>query len=93
MPKIGGTMADQTFDNTASTLLASKTAMYGGSIGALSSWLASLDLGFWISVLIGAGGLVMNWYFARKKDKRDVIEHKAYLKSLENKEQCDVKQD
>ncbi|WP_171492607.1 hypothetical protein [Acinetobacter brisouii] len=52
-------MADQTFDNTASTLLASKTAMYGGSIGALSSWLASLDLGFWISVLIGAGGLVM----------------------------------
>ncbi|WP_151777148.1 holin [Acinetobacter brisouii] len=86
-------MADQALDNTASTLLASKTAMYGGSIGALSSWLASLDLGFWISVLIGVGGLAMNWYFARKKDKRDVIEHKAYLKSLEHKEQCNVEQD
>ncbi|MHA3083718.1 holin [Acinetobacter sp. ANC 5383] len=75
-------MSEQAFDNTASTLLASKTAMYGGSIGAFSSWLASLDLGFWISVLIGVGGLVMNWHFARKKDKRDAIEHKAYLESL-----------
>ncbi|MCG2572387.1 hypothetical protein LVY74_02290 [Acinetobacter sp. ME22] len=85
-------MSEQAFDNTASTLLASKTAMYGGSIGAFSSWLASLDLGFWISVLIGVGGLVMNWHYARKKDKRDAIEHQAYLESLK-KEKCDVEQD
>lgn len=86
-------MSDQALDNTASTLFASKTATAVGSIGAFSSWFASVDLGFWISVLIGVGGLAMNWYFARKKDKRDVIEHKAYLKSLENKEQCNVEQD
>ena len=53
----------------------------------------SIDLAFWISLVIGVGGFVMNWYFASKKNKRDEIEHKAYLKSLENKGECDVKQD
>jgi hypothetical protein len=30
----------------------------------------------------------MNWYFAKKKDKREEIENKAYLESLEG--DCNV---
>ncbi|EXT47894.1 hypothetical protein J809_0819 [Acinetobacter sp. 25977_6] len=35
----------------------------------------------------------MNWYFAKKKNKRDEIALKAYLESLEKKGDCNVKQD
>lgn len=57
----------------------------------LTAWLGSIDLAFWFSILIAIAGLIMNWYYARKKDKRDELEHKAYLESLKDK--CNVKQD
>lgn len=34
----------------------------------------------------------MDWYYARQKNKQDEIALKAYLKSLESKGACDVKQ-
>lgn len=82
-------MSEQ-LDATAAALVTSKAAGYGGSLmGATAAWFGSIDLGFWISVLIAIGGFLMNWHFARKKDKRDELESKAYLKSLEDK--CNVK--
>ena len=36
---------------------------------------------------------LMNWYYAKKKNKRDEIALKAYLESLEKKGDCNVKQD
>jgi hypothetical protein len=85
---------NQQIIDTSTALATSKAATYGGSIvSGVSAWVGSIDLAFWISFMIGVGGFVMNWYFASKKNKRDEIEHKAYLKSLENKGECDVKQD
>lgn len=95
MPKLGGCMADnQQIIDTSTALAASKGATYGGSVaGAVSAWIGSIDLAFWVSIIIGLAGFLMNWYYARKKNKRDEIALKAYLESLENKGNCDVKQD
>ena len=81
---------NQQIVETSVGIAASKAAAYGGStFGAVTAWFGSIDLAFWISIAIALAGLAMNWYFARKKDKRDAIEHKAYLQSLEGK--CNVK--
>lgn len=67
----------------AQVLVASKTATYVGSTaGALSAWLGSLDWAFWISVTIGIGGFLMQFYFTRKKDRREHIEHLEKLKQI-----------
>ena len=42
-------------------------------------------------IFIALAGFAMNWYFARKKDKRDELEHKAYIASLQIKGKIDVK--
>ncbi|MEG0343804.1 MAG: holin [Acinetobacter sp.] len=82
-------MSESGVTETATGLAASKAAAYGGSaVGAINAWFGSIDLAFWISIFIALAGLAMNWYFARKKDKRDAIEHRAYLESL--KERCNV---
>jgi hypothetical protein len=61
-------------------------------VSAVSAWIGSIDLAFWVSIIISIGGLLMNWYYARQKNKQDQITLKAYLKSLESKGACDVKQ-
>ncbi len=93
--KLGGYMSDtQATIDASVAIAASKTAAYGGSTaGAITAWLGSIDLAFWISILIAIAGLIMNWYFARKKDKRDELEHKAYIASLQIKGKIDVNKD
>lgn len=88
-------MADnQQIIDTSAALAASKGATYGGSVaGAVSAYVGSIDLAFWVSIIIGLAGFFMNLYYAKKKNKRDEIALKAYLDSLENKGKCDVKQD
>ena len=81
---------NQQIVEASSGLMVSKVGMYGGSFGGILAWAASLDIAFWFSVFIGLVGLVMNWYFARKKDKRDEIEHKAFLENLKIKGKSDV---
>lgn len=87
-------MSEQGLDTPATALVASKAVGYGGSLsGVVSAWFGSIDLVVWVSVIIAIGGFLMNWYFARKKDKRDEIEHKAFLENLKIKGKCDDKQD
>ncbi len=87
-------MADNQQIVEASTgVVAGKVITYGGSAGGALAWFASLDIAFWFSILIAIAGLIMNWYYARKKDKRDELEHKAYIASLQIKGKIDVKQD
>ncbi len=94
MPKIGGYMSEQALDTSATALVASKAVGYGGSLsGVVSAWIGSIDLVVWVSVIVAIGGFLMNFYFARKKDKRDELEHKAYIASLQIKGKIDVKQD
>lgn len=86
-------MAESTQIIDASAAIAtSKVATYAGSgVAGVSAYIGSIDIAFWLSILIALGGFVMNWYYARKKDRRDEIESKAFLESLEIKGKCDVK--
>lgn len=64
-------------------MVASKTATYVGSIaGTFSAWLGSLDWAFWTSLLIGVSGFLMQFYFTRKKDRREQVEHLERLKQI-----------
>jgi len=62
-------MADNQQLIDASTALAlSKGATYGGSVvGAASAGIGSIDLAFWVSIIIGLAGFLMNWYYAKRK--------------------------
>ena len=83
--------SNQIIDASAA-IAASKVVGYTGSgVAGVSAWLGTIDLGFWISISIALAGFAMNWYFARKKDKRDELEHKAYIASLEIKGRINVK--
>ncbi|WP_343316213.1 holin [Acinetobacter soli] len=84
-------MSEQGLDTSATALVASKAVGYGGSLsGVVSAWLGSIDLVVWVSVIIAISGFLMNWYFARKKDKRDEIEHLAILENIKKKGKADV---
>ncbi|WP_440599757.1 holin [Acinetobacter soli] len=83
-------MSEQGLDTSATALVASKAVGYGGSLsGVVSAWLGSIDLVVWVSVIIAISGFLMNWYFARKKDKRDEIEHLAILENIKKKGKAD----
>lgn len=82
---------NQQIIDASAAIATSKFVTYTGSgIAGVSAFIGSIDIAFWISILIAIGGFVMNWYYASKKDKRDEIESKAFLESLEIKGKCDV---
>ncbi|HFX6519594.1 MULTISPECIES: holin [Acinetobacter calcoaceticus/baumannii complex] len=71
---------NQQIIDTSTALATSKAATYGGSVvGAASAWIGSIDLAFWASIIIGLGGFLMNWYYARQKNKRDEELHKKLM--------------
>ncbi|ARG16084.1 TPA: hypothetical protein JIZ13_00285 [Acinetobacter nosocomialis] len=71
---------NQQIIDTSTALATSKAATYGGSVvGAASAWIGSIDLAFWASIIIGLSGFLMNWYYARQKNKRDEELHKKLM--------------
>lgn len=85
-------MSETQVVDASAAIAASKVVGYAGSgVAGVSAWIGTIDLGFWISICIALAGFAMNWYFAKKKDKRDEIEHKAFLKNLEIKGGSNVK--
>lgn len=55
---------------------------YGGSGGAFLFGLDSNTVGMICGVVIGVIGLVLTWYFQRKKDKREEAEHQRRMAKL-----------
>lgn len=53
-----------------------------GSAGAVLGWLTSSQAGILIGILIGVAGLVINWHFKRKNDKRQELAHQAFMARL-----------
>lgn len=83
-------MSDTQVVDASAAIAASKVVGYTGSgIAGVSAWVGTIDLGFWISIGIALAGFAMNWYFAKKKDKRDEIKLQAFLKSID-KGECSV---
>lgn len=72
--------------DASAVIAASKAATYAGSGAAgVSAWLGTIDWGFWISISIAIAGFGLNWYYAKKKDRRDALVAEAAMKQFEEK--------
>jgi heme/copper-type cytochrome/quinol oxidase subunit 2 len=50
-------------------------ATYGGASATVASWFLSSEFGMLMGIAIGVAGLVTNFYFKYKEDKRKQAEH------------------
>lgn len=50
-------------------------ATYGGASATVASWFLSSEFGMLMGIVIGIAGLVINFYFKNKEDKRKQEEH------------------
>lgn len=53
-----------------------------GSAGTLVGWITSSDFGVLAGIFIGVVGLLVNWYFKHRQDKRAELSHRAYMERL-----------
>lgn len=54
-----------------------------GALTSVGSWIVSSEAGVIIGLIVGVSGLVMQWYFNRRRDKREQAEHEARMRGLE----------
>jgi hypothetical protein len=69
------------FDTTMAAI--GSKATYGGASTSVVSWLLSSEFGILMGILIGVTGLVVNWYYKHKDDKRKEEEHNRRMSMYE----------
>jgi hypothetical protein len=57
-------------------------ATYTGAGATFVGWILSSQFGVLAGVLIGALGLLLNFYFRRRQDAREQQEHEARMRKL-----------
>lgn len=75
-------MAQVTHSMEASISAVASKATGAGSAFTVFGFITSSNIGMWLGVLVGFTGLVVNWYFKRKADKRAEEAHQAYMRKL-----------
>jgi hypothetical protein len=68
------------FDTVPITVTNKMTA--GGATGAVVGGVAASNIGVWAGIVIGIVGLVLNYYFKSRADKRAEIAQTAWLAKL-----------
>lgn len=66
----------------AAIAAAGSKATYTGAGASLSGWLLSSEAGVLIGIILGVAGLVINYVFKRREDKRLQEEHDARMITL-----------
>jgi len=56
-------------------------ATYTGASASVVAWLLSSEFGILVGVLLGIGGLAVNWYYKAKHDRREQAEHLKRMKA------------
>lgn len=51
-----------------------RSAQAGGGT-TVASWILSSEFGVLVGIVIGVSGLLIQWYYNRKRDKREEAEH------------------
>jgi len=67
----------------ATMAAAGSKATYGGASATVASWFLSSEFGMLMGILIGIVGLVINFYFKLKEDKRKQVEHDRRMSKME----------
>jgi len=64
--------------NEAAELVIASTASkstYAGAASMFFGWLASSEAAIVIGMIVGVAGLLVNWYYKAKSDRRQTVEH------------------
>lgn len=67
----------QTLDATMAAL--GSKATYTGASTSIVGWVLSSQFGVLAGILIGLAGLMINWYYKYKQDRREEAEHKRRM--------------
>lgn len=59
----------------ATIAAAGSKATYAGASASIFGWLMSSEAGVLFGILLGTVGLLINWYYKHKEDKRRQAEH------------------
>lgn len=63
---------------------ASKATLYTGGAVSAVAWWQSIDWLAFGGVLLAVAGLLLNFFFSYRKDKREQEEHRARMKKYED---------
>ncbi len=69
---------DMTAHDQAMAAIGSK-ATYTGASTSVVGWILSSQFGVLVGILIGLAGLMINWYYRHKQDRREEAEHKKRM--------------
>ena len=53
-----------------------------GAGTTLLGWMLSSEFGVFAGIVIGVSGLAMQWYYNRRRDRREQAEHEARMRGL-----------
>ena len=70
-------------DVDAAGLLVGKTATYGGGASAFLFGLTANEFAAIAGVIVAVTGLCVQWFYNRRRDRRETDEHKARMARLE----------
>lgn len=66
---------------TEATLAAiGSKATYGGAATSIVGWFMSSEFGVVAGILLGICGLLVNWHYRRKQDRREEAEHERRMR-------------
>ncbi len=73
-------MKDHTMTAHETTMAAfGSKATYTGASTSVVGWILSSEFGVFAGIVIGAVGLLINWYYKAKQDRREEREHKKRM--------------
>lgn len=75
-------MATDTHQATvdAAIAAAASKATYTGAGASVVSWFLSSEFGMLMGIFIGLAGLMINWHYKHKEDKRRQAEHERRMR-------------
>lgn len=73
----------------ATSAIASKST-YGGAAGAVLGWMLSSEFTVVVGVVVAIAGLVVNWYYKAKADKRAEKLFNARLERIKSGQRTDT---
>lgn len=57
-------------------------ATYGGAGATVLGGVMSSELGVFVGIVVGLVGLIINWYYKHKQDRREEIEHERRMRAI-----------
>ena len=73
----------------ATSAVASKST-YGGAAASVLGWMLSSEFTVIVGIVVAVVGLVVNWYYKAKADRRQQAEHEARMARLKRGKSSDT---